>query len=131
MMPRLPSKPRSRSSARRLAERIGHRGEWWAALFLQLQLYRIRDRRYKAPVGEIDLVAERWGTIVFVEVKARGRAGDEAEALHAVNQRRIVQAAQYWLARHPREADRRFRFDVIFLAPWRWPRHVINAFDAS
>lgn len=73
MMPRLPSKPRSRSSARRLAERIGHRGEWWAALFLQLQLYRIRDRRYKAPVGEIDLVAERWGTIVFVEVGTRPR----------------------------------------------------------
>jgi putative endonuclease len=53
------------------------------------------------------------------------------EALEAVNRSRITRAAQYWLARHPARAATNLRFDVIFLAPGRWPRHVINAFDAS
>ena len=82
-------------------------------------------------MGEIDLIAERFGTTVFVEVKARSQAAAEAETLMAVNRSRIVRAAQYWLARHPGKAGTAFRFDVIFLAPGRWPRHVINAFDAS
>lgn len=129
MMPPSPSKPKS--DARRKAYRGGHRGEALAALFLRLKLYRIVARRYKTPVGEIDLIAERSGTTVFVEVKARSRAASEAETLAAVNQSRIVRAAQYWLARHPGKAETAFRFDVIFLAPRRWPRHVVNAFDAT
>ena len=34
------------------------------------------------------------------------------------------------LAKNPALADKTLRFDVIFLAPWSWPRHVRNAFDA-
>lgn len=68
--------PRSRSKTptdqRIRAERTGHRGEALAALFLQAKLYRIRDRRYKTPLGEIDLVVERGNTIVFVEVNGVG-----------------------------------------------------------
>ena len=128
-MPPSPSKPKSR--ARIEAYLGGHRGEALAAWFLRLKLYRVVQRRYKTPVGEIDLIAERFGTTVFVEVKARSKAVVEAEALQAVNRSRIARAAQYWLARHPGKAATNLRFDVIFLAPGRWPRHVINAFDAS
>lgn len=128
-MPPSPSKPKSR--ARIEAYLGGHRGEALAAWFLRLKLYRVVQRRYKTPVGEIDLIAERFGTTVFVEVKARSKAVVEAEALQAVNRSRIARAAQYWLARHPAKAGTNLRFDVIFLAPGRWPRHVINAFDAS
>ena len=127
-MPPSPSKPKSK--ARIAAYLEGHRGEAVAALLLQLKLYRIVARRYKTPVGEIDLVAECFGTTVFVEVKARRRAGEE-EALLAVNRSRIVRAAQYWLAQNPTKAETDFRFDVILLAPGRWPRHVVNAFDAG
>ena len=127
-MPPSPSKPKSR--ARVEAHLGGHRGEALAAWFLRLKLYRIVATRYKTPMGEIDLVAERWGTTVFVEVKARSRASEE-ETMLAVNQSRIVRAAQYWLARHPGKAETDFRFDVIFLARGRWPRHVVNAFDAK
>lgn len=127
-MPRSPTKPKA--ERRVAAERGGHRGESLAALYLQAKLYRLRDRRYRTPVGELDLVVERGNTIVFVEVKTRGRRGSEAEALGAVNQNRIARAAQFWLARHPADAARDFRFDVIFLAPGRWPRHLINAFSA-
>lgn len=120
-----------RSRSRTRAERQGHRGERLAALFLQMKFYRLRARRFKTPVGEIDLIAEKRDAIIFVEVKSRGRKGSEAEALGAVNSARIVRAAQYWLAHHPAESGKDMRFDVIFLAPGRWPRHLINAFPAS
>ena len=128
-MPPSPSKPRN--SARIAAYLGGHRGEALAAWFLRFKLYRIIGRRYKTPVGEIDLIASRFGTVVFVEVKARSKAASEAQTLEAIKTSRIVRAAQYWLARHPAKTETSFRFDVIFLAPRQWPRHVINAFDAS
>ena len=128
-MPRSPSKPRSK--ARIAAQLSGRRAEALAALFLRCKLYSVIDSRFRTPVGEIDLVAERFGTIVFVEVKARTRASNEVEALGAVNQARIARAAHYWLAKHPLRARSSFRFDVIFLAPGQWPRHLKNAFDAS
>jgi putative endonuclease len=125
------SRSRTRTDQRRLAHLWGQRGETLAALLLQAKLYSIRERRFKTPVGEIDLVVEKRGMIVFVEVKTRGRKGDETTALGAVNPARITRAAHYWLARHPAEAGKDCRFDVIFLAPGRWPRHLINAFPAS
>lgn len=129
MPPPSPSKPKS--SLRLAAEAFGHRGESVAALFLRLKLYRIIERRFKSPVGEIDIVARRLGTTVFIEVKARARAETEGEALAAVNRQRIVRAAQYYLMRHPALAETPLRFDVIFLAPGKLPRHLINAFEAS
>ncbi|SEQ22114.1 putative endonuclease [Devosia sp. YR412] len=128
-MPPSPSKPKSK--ARIEAYRGGHRGEALAAWYLRLKLYRIIARRYKTPVGEIDLIATRFGTLAFVEVKARSKAETEAMTLEGINQSRISRAAQYWLARHPRRSETQFRFDVIFLARGRWPRHISNAFDAS
>lgn len=136
MMPRSPSKPDGSAGGRpdgerRFAEQAGRRGEALAALFLKMKGYRIVGRRVKTPVGEIDLVVRRGGTIVFVEVKARAFSSGEAGALGAVNRQRIVRAAQYWLARHSAEAGQDLRFDVIFLAPFAWPRHLSNAFDAT
>ncbi len=128
-MRRLPSRPSSRQS-RLAAELLGRRGETLAAWFLRLKGYRILASRYKTPMGEIDLVARRSGTLVFVEVKAR-RSGAPEDAWIAVNDRRITRAADYFLARHPRYAASDMRYDVIFLAPMAWPRHVVNAFDAS
>lgn len=127
---------RARNSAegtrrRARAERAGRLAEALAASYLRLKLYRVRARRVKTPVGEIDLVAERFGVLVFVEVKARRRADHEASALHAVNARRITRAARHHIARHPELAKRTMRFDVIFLAPFRLPRHVRGAFETT
>lgn len=128
-MPPSPSKPKNR--ARIAAYLGGHRGEAFAAWYLRLKFYRILARRYKTPLGEIDLIAERFGTIVFVEVKARSSAASESQTLESINQARIVRAAQYWQARNPGRASADLRFDVIFLAKGHWPRHISNAFDAS
>jgi putative endonuclease len=113
------------------AEGAGRRGEFWAALFLRLQLYRIIGTRVKTPVGEIDLIARRGAATVFVEVKSRSFSHQEEEALMAVNRRRIVRASMFWLTRHPELAGTNLRFDVIFLAPFAWPRHIVGAFDAT
>jgi putative endonuclease len=128
-MPRSPSRPRS--EFRKFAEGSGRRGEALAALFLMAQGYRVLARRVKTPVGEVDLIVRRGGIVVFVEVKARSFSHQEGEALAAVNRRRIVRAAQAWLIRNPRYAEGGLRFDVIFLAPFAWPRHITGAFDAT
>ena len=103
----------------------------WAELYLRAKLYRILARRVKTPGGEIDIIAEHSGMTIFVEVKARGRSSDEMGAHIAVNQKRIVRAAEFWLSRNPERFNRDMRFDVIFLAPFAWPRHIRNAFGAS
>ncbi len=128
-----PSRLRSRRSrAERLgAEAFGRRSETLAAWYLRLKGYRIVDMRVKTPVGEIDLVARRFGVTIFVEVKARASAAEQGLALEAVNTRRIARAADYYVARHPALAATPLRFDVIFLAPITLPRHVKGAFDAS
>jgi putative endonuclease len=126
----MPRSPASVRPDRRRAERHGRYAEVLAALFLRAKLYAIRETRFKTPVGEIDLIAERFGVTVFIEVKARRADHGEAEALEAVNAGRISRAAQYYLARNPHLADTPLRFDVIFVAPRAWPRHVVNAFDA-
>ena len=126
-----PSPGKLKSKARLGAELFGRRGETLAAWYLRLKGYRIVATRVKTPVGEIDLVARRFGLTAFIEVKARQARTEEAMALEAVNTRRISRAAQYYVARHPALAETPLRFDVIFLAPRTWPRHVNGAFDAS
>ncbi|HEY4199456.1 MAG TPA: YraN family protein [Devosiaceae bacterium] len=131
----MPRSPADRTAERLRAERLraekrGRRAEAVAALFLMAQLYTIAERRYRTPVGEIDLIAARFGTIVFVEVKTRATPQGESDAMEAVNAARLTRAAQYYLSRHPARAHTSLRFDVIFVAPFAWPRHLKNAFDA-
>ena len=93
--------------------------------------YRIVARRWKTPVGEIDIVARRRRDLVFAEVKARGDLDAAAEAVTEHGRRRIIAAAEFWLASHPGDAESFIRFDVILVAPGKMPRHVANAFDAT
>lgn len=125
-----PSRSKPKNAERQRAERRGHLGEFLAALYLRAKFYRIVARRFKTPVGEIDLVARRGGTLVFVEVKLRRSRTAELATLEGVNQQRILRAANYYLARHPEHAAADLRCDVIFLAPRAWPHHIVNAFGA-
>jgi putative endonuclease len=100
-------------------------------MLLIVKGYRIIARRWKTPLGEIDIVARRRGALVFVEVKARERVDDAAEAVTERTKRRIIGAAELWLAHHPHDAQRDIRFDVVLVAPGSMPQHIANAFDAS
>lgn len=126
----MPPSPYGPNPERQRAERAGLRAETLAAWFLRLKGYRILATRYRTPVGEIDIVARHWGTLVFVEVKARRSAEEYGAALEAVNGRRISRAASHFLTHRRLSLSTDMRFDVIFLAPGQWPRHLINAFGA-
>jgi len=123
-----PAKPQPQRVA---AFRLGLSAESRAAMLLIAKGYRIAARRWRTPHGEIDIVARRRQALVFVEVKARGRTAEAAEAVTARTKRRIIAAAELWLAHHPEDAQREIRFDVMLVAPGRMPRHLANAFDAS
>ena len=110
---------------------LGLSAESRAAMFLTAKGYRIAARRRKTPFGEIDIVARRRRALVFVEVKARDRAEEAAEAVTERSKRRIVAAAELWLAYDPDDNERDIRFDVMLVAPGRLPQHIANAFDAS
>jgi hypothetical protein len=62
---------RPTSEKRRRADRAGRLAETLCALSLRLRGYRILDRRFRTPVGELDIVARRGRALVFVEVNAR------------------------------------------------------------
>jgi putative endonuclease len=117
--------------ARQIAFRLGLSAESRAAAFLVAKGYRIAARRWRSPLGEVDIVARRRRLLVFVEVKARASLDDAAEAVTPHQRRRIIGAAQAWLAAHPDDALCDIRFDAMLVAPRRIPRHIQAAFDAS
>lgn len=93
---------------------IGRRGEDLAARELERRGHRVLARRYRTRFGEIDIVSEVDGLVVFVEVKARGssRYGEAAEAIPVWKQRRIAAMALDYLAFTGRLNDN-CRFDVV------------------
>ena len=113
---------------RQIAERRGRRGEGWGALWLRLHGWRVIARRIKTPRGEIDLVARRTRTVVFVEVKWRAAAEDLDTAIDAYRLRRIAAAVEAVGHRYARDGED-IRIDVLLLAPGRWPRHIVNAWQ--
>ncbi len=88
-------------------------------------------RRYRTPVGEIDLIARRGRLVAFVEVKQRPSDAEAAEAVTPTGRQRIARAAEAWLAAHPAAADLDLRFDVVVCVPGRLPRHLPAAFDGA
>ena len=92
----------------------GRWGEDLAARFYERQGYTVLDRNWRSATGELDLVLERDGVIVFSEVKARrtSRFGPPAAAVDREKQRRIRLLAREWLAAHGLRRSVS-RFDVV------------------
>src|SRR3982751_5555285 len=95
-----PGPPLRPEPERQVAFRRGLSAETRAAALLLAKGFRIVARRWRSPVGEIDLIVRRGRLLVFVEVKARHQLDDAAEAVTMRQQRRIAAAAAAWLARH-------------------------------
>jgi putative endonuclease len=111
---------------RREAERRGRRGEWLAAWWLRLKGWRILARRIRTPVGEVDIIARRFGITAFVEVKTRATAAARNEAIDRHRLRRVAAAAELLAPRYAAPGGI-FRIDVILLAPRCLPRHIANS----
>lgn len=85
---------------------------------LQTHGLRLLARNAHSRGGEVDLVMDDAGTVVFVEVRYRAGAafGGGAASVDAGKRRRLVHAAQAFLARHPQHANAPCRFDVVAAA---------------
>ena len=114
---------------------LGNRGEKEAAAYLEKHGYTIRERNFRAKTGEIDIIAGKGNTIIFVEVKTRASYayGMPSEAVTAAKQRKIIRTAELYI-----QSRRLYgclcRFDVLeVLAPRSGSlsfRLLENAFEA-
>ena len=93
---------------------LGQTGESLAARELERRGYRIVERNWRCPIGEIDIVAEKDGALVVVEV--RTRRGDERgtpqESITPAKQTKLIELALTYLQEHD-IADRDWRIDVV------------------
>lgn len=105
----------------------GQRGERLAVAALMAKGYRILGRRVTTAAGEIDIIAVRRGRLAFIEVKRRATLAAAEASVTGSQRQRVHRAADLWLARHARYRDYELGFDLIFILPWRWPRHLVNA----
>jgi putative endonuclease len=124
---------------RKKAYRFGIASEKIAALFLRCKGYRIVAERYRNAYGEIDIVAARGKTLIAVEVKARKSLVQCEETITSWKKQKIERAMQGLLAGLGSQGGKitglvvsahpNIRFDVVWIAPWQWPRHIQNAWS--
>jgi putative endonuclease len=132
--PGLRPKPAKSDKAEPAPERVaafrtGLSAESRAAALLVAKGFRIVARRWKSPVGEIDIVARRRSLMVFVEVKARNNLDEAAESVTMRQRSRIANAAEAFIATYPDSSVTEMRFDAILVAPGKMPRHIPGAFE--
>jgi putative endonuclease len=92
----------------------GARAEELCARLLQGAGLRLLERNWRCRHGEIDLIAEEEGTLVFAEVRMRsgGAFGGAAESITAAKRGRLLAAARLYLMRRPEMPT---RFDVFLI----------------
>ena len=108
---------------------IGNIGEATAENYLKNNKYRILERNYKNKIGEIDLIAEKDGEILFVEVKTSTteKYGLPREAVNLQKQLKIRKVAEFYLLVN-KKYNNKIRFDVIELNSKNEIIHIKNCF---
>lgn len=101
----------------------GDAGEGVALNYLKKRGYKILERNYKNRIGEIDIIAEKNGAIIFVEVKAQdvedikyGEAGERLYPERSVDwrkQRKLIKISEYYLLEKGCSEDTNWQIDVI------------------
>ena len=110
---------------------LGQQAEEAAAAWLTTRGWTIVARRWRCPVGELDLVAlDPGGVLAAVEVKLRrsGRAGDPFESIDARRLRRLRAALGQFSRTPPCPPGHRLRIDLVAVRPsgdgqWRLAHH--------
>ena len=121
---------RSPSLAKNKKQKAYQRGKWaeyLAAAMLIFKGYRILTLRYKAIHGEIDIIARRGRTIVFIEVKARKSLTAGKESVTVKQRERISNAATQFMKQRPRLSNLTSRYDIVVIIPKSLPKHIKSA----
>jgi putative endonuclease len=93
----------------------GAAGEERAVRALKKSRYKIVERNFRTPAGEIDIVARDGNCLVFVEVRTRTSLefGLPQESVIARKRKRLCTAARWYLQKKKKFDDVACRFDVI------------------
>tara|TARA_R110001599_G_scaffold353840_1_gene599741 strand:- start:23675 stop:24028 length:354 start_codon:yes stop_codon:yes gene_type:complete len=110
-------------------QRVGQQGEDDALIYLQQRGLQLIERNFRCKGGEIDLLMQDKKTLVFVEVRKRGRSqyGGAAASVTTAKQQRLIIAAQYYLQRYTMPPP--CRFDVIAIddGAISWLKNAIDS----
>lgn len=100
---------------------FGREAERRAENFYRQQGYRTLARNFRVKAGEIDLVLERRGLLLFVEVKGRRGAWEQGAWAPSWRgkERRLRAAIGYYLKAHPELDYRELRVEVVYVTPTR------------
>ena len=95
-------------------KQLGNAGEEIAVRELARRGYVVRERNWRCPEGELDIVAEQGNVLVFVEVRTRrgDRFGTPEESITLAKRAHLIAAAQAYLQAHSLQ-DRDWRIDVV------------------
>lgn len=108
--------------------RTGLWAEFYALVYLLLRGYWPLRRRWRTPVGEIDILCRTYRHLIIVEVKRRQDGMGADAPVSAAQQARLNRAMAYAQQIRAQWQKLQPRFDVIVIAPNRWPQHIRNAF---
>lgn len=107
-----------------------HDKGWWGEIvtliYYMMNLYWPLQHRYKTKLGEIDLIFKRGNRIIFAEVKTR-KYGMHENIVTAAQQKRIMNAAQIFIAQNKRYQNYDMRFDLAVISPYKMPQIIENA----
>ena len=111
---------------------IGNKAEDKATKYLKKQGYKIIERNYNLPCGEVDIIAKKDKTLVFVEVKYRTNAdvfGGPVAAVTKAKQKRVINAALSYIKTKKPNYDG-LMFDIIAISGDKI-EHIQNAFSSD
>ncbi len=114
-----------------MSRKIGHQAENEACHYLQQQGLTLVTQNYNGPQGEIDLIMEDKGYLVFVEVRLRHNPnyGHSLETISKSKQTRIIKTALHYLQKHKSVNHKPCRFDVIGIGEQQKMVWIKNAFE--
>ncbi|MDI2090260.1 YraN family protein [Commensalibacter oyaizuii] len=104
----------------------GKLAEEIAEIYLIKKNWQILQRRFRCPLGEIDLIARKNDWLLFIEVKSRKSMKDALLALSAKQQRRLANAASYYLDFFMESNFNNIRFDLIAIDELEQIEHIKN-----
>lgn len=97
----------------------GFWAEILSEIFLRLKGYQCLCRRYKTPVGEVDLILKKGQTLIGVEVKARSLSSHAFDSLGTPQQKRVTRALQLFQLRNSQYHNCQLRYDFILLVGFK------------
>ncbi len=111
--------------------KLGKKGEGIAVDYLKRNGFKILERNYRTRYGEVDIIAEENGTLVFIEVKTRSTDlfGHPLEAVTKEKQEKIKRLALSYLGKIQREMPVRFDVISINLESSQDIKHIRYAFE--